>query len=79
MDEPNAAVELEITRRLQELADRERRVDDSLERRIDALEKWKAAGDATSALRRWLFPIILSVVSSVGLVIGLVLTLTHKS
>ncbi len=78
MEEPDAVVELEIQRRLQELADKERAADEELERRIDTLEKWKVAQDATSALRRWMFPLLLSVSSGIMLVINFVLTLTKK-
>lgn len=78
MEEPDAVVELEIQRRLQELADKERAADEELERRIDVLEKWKVAEDATSMIRRWLFPILLSALGTGMLLVNLVLTLTHK-
>lgn len=78
MEEPDAIVELEITRRLAELADRERLTDEELDRRIDVLERWKVAQEATSTMRRWLFPILLSVLSGAMMLVNLVLTLTRK-
>lgn len=78
MEEPDPVIELEITRRLAELADRERLVDEELDRRIDVLEKWKVAQEATSAMRRWLFPILLSVLSGAMVLVNLVLTVMRK-
>lgn len=49
-----------------------------LERRIDALEEWRAAVEAVTAAKKWVVPIAVTSVVAISAAVNVILALTRK-
>lgn len=78
MGEPNPELELELERRFRAEDAKQQEQLNTLEQRIDDVEKWKAAQDAVSAARKWALPLMLSVGGSAMMLINLYILLSRK-
>lgn len=73
MSEPDPALELELERRFETKADWSAHA--ALAQRVDLIEKWQAAQDALTTIRRWAAPVLIAVFTT-ALNVGI--ALAHK-